>query len=440
MAPRTRTAPAPPPTVAASQSPVGTETWDRRDPVGAAREHVRAAALLEAPVEVVDPVGLELELHLVARDDPARPLRWDEVTALSADPPLLPGRSSLTVEPGGQLELSGPPVGHLDGAVDALRADLGALRGHCRERGFALLPWGADPLRVPRRINPGARYAAMAEHFTASGCGAHGRSMMASTAALQVNLDVGGPADARRRWSTLAHLAPVLVAVSACSPYLAGRESGWASMRQQQWSGIDPARTRRVGRLDEPDPALAWADYALAAPVLLVLDGAGGGTAVTERVTFAEWLRDGDRLGRPPTRADLDYHLTTLFPPVRPRGFLEVRCLDSVDDAWWPALVSLVTVLVQDDVAGERVPELCDRLPHDDTAARDGLEDPSVRRAATACVALAADRAEGDRRVELEALAALVEAGRNPGSELRDRIRRHGARHVVEQECHDRPA
>jgi gamma-glutamylcysteine synthetase len=110
-----------------------------------------------------------------------------------------------------------------------------------------------------------------------------------------------------------------------------------------------------------------------------------------ERLTFGAWIRDGHALGRP-TADDLDYHLTTLFPPVRPRGFLELRFLDAVPDPWWRVAVAVTTALVQDRSAGEAAAAAC--APVADRwydSARCGLADPQLYAAALACLTAGRD-------------------------------------------------
>jgi gamma-glutamylcysteine synthetase len=220
------------------------------DPIALAREHLTGRALTEtAAPRPGRPglVGLELELHLVDRHDPLRRPTWARVrTALDALPPM-PAGSAVTVEPGGQVELSTPPCPGPVAAVRALRADEEALRSALR-------------------------------------------------AALQVNRDAGpraGWAD-RLRLLALLELRPV---------------------------------TRRT-------PLAAWLSGAAADPALQ----------------------------RRPVTTDLDYHLTTLFPPVRPRGYLELRCLDALPRRWWPALVTLTVTLADDPVAADRAREACEPL------------------------------------------------------------------------------
>ncbi|MEI4272921.1 ergothioneine biosynthesis glutamate--cysteine ligase EgtA [Klenkia sp. LSe6-5] len=379
--------------------------------VAAAREHVHATALTPAPP---GPVGLELEAHLVDLADPGARVPWSRITAAVAALPPLTGRSRVTLEPGGQVELSGPPEPDVVAAVAGLRADVAVVRGALRADGLGLAPLGTDPLRPTGRVSPGPRYRAMERHFAAVGCPRAGAAMMTSTASLQLNLEAGVGAEQRDRVALAHALGPVLVAVSASSPLLAGRETGWASTRQQVWGDLDQARCGPL--LGRREPADEWADYALAAPVMLVRwTDDGGAEPVTSRVPFADWAAGRVLLGgRRPSAGDLDYHLTTLFPPIRLRGFLEVRYLDA--GPAWPALAALVATLLDDPVAADRAAEAC--LPvvgRWTDAAHHSLADPALHAAARACLAAAADRVPAGLRPDLHALAELVEAGRSPG-------------------------
>ncbi len=390
-----------------------------RDPLDAARAHIAEGALREsAPGPGL--VGLELEFHLVDRHVPATRPGWERITTLVASLPPMPSGSSVTVEPGGQLELSTPPGADTASAVAALAADRHVLTAALNEAGYGAAPLGADPARRPERVNPNRRYVAMEEHFRALGCADPGRAMMTSTAALQVNLDAGPASGWARRIAHLRALGPVLVAVSACSPYLGGTASGWRSMRQQTWHGIDH---RRSGPVDGTDPAFAWAEYALDAPVMLVRGADGDARAVTSRVSFADWVGGRSPIGRAPTTADLDYHLTTLFPPIRPRGYLELRFLDAVPDRWWPALAAITAVLADDERAADRAAELCEPVrDHWVEAARDGLADAALHRAARGCLEAVLERCPAELTADVTAYAELVERGRTPGDEVRGRI------------------
>ena len=400
------------------------------DPLETARQHVAEAALTDGPG---GQVGLELEFHLVDLVQPARRPTWAEATRLADGIGPLPSSSLVTLEPGGQIELSTPPGGDVVSAVAALRADREVLRARLRDEGFGAAPLGADLARPVARINPGARYQAMETHFDALGCAGAGKEMMTATAALQVNLDAGPIARWSQRLSLIRTLVPMLVAASSTSPYLGGHTSGWHSMRQGTWQGIDH---RRSDPVPKGEPTEAWATYALHAPVMLV-DSGGQLRPVTSRVSFADWLGGRAPFGRRPTMVDLDYHLTTLFPPVRPRGYVEIRCLDALPDRWWPAVAALVATLVDDPVAADEAADLC--APVADawqTAARRGLEHPLIRAAVTACVDLAARRAPDGLRDEVEDYAELIASGRTPSGVLRSRVEHDGPLAVLEEEAH----
>ncbi len=403
---------------------------DPRDPVASARQIIAEGALRPSGEHRV---GLELEFHLVDLAHPDRRPGWDAVQSLLAGLPLMPAGSSITLEPGGQIELSTTPHPDLVAAVTALRTDREALRQSLNPAGYGAAPLGTDPARPVRRTNPHQRYVAMEQHFEALGYPGPGRAMMSATAALQINLDAGPATGWSDRLAHIRALVPMLVAASATSPYLGGRSSGWHSMRQETWHGIDPGRSDPIS---SGDPTEAWADYALHAPVLLVAEG-DLLVPVTERVPFGAWLRHPALLGRTATRADLDYHLTTLFPPVRPRGYVEIRCIDALPDRWWPAVAALAVTLIDDPVAADAAAELCEPVAGEwESAARLGPEHPALRVAVTACAELAARRCPPSLRTDLESFAELVSDGLTLSRQLRDRIERYGASHVLEEEAH----
>lgn len=422
------------PAVDAAEADVDAAT-DPGAPIGVDQAHaiVEASALTPG---TPGRVGLELESHLVDLVEPARRVSWLDATAAVADLPALAGQSLVTLEPGGQLELSGPPAPDVVTAIEALQRDYADVRRSLAERGLGLATVGADPLRSAHRINPGVRYAAMEQHFAAIGQGSAGRAMMCSTASLQVNLEAGEPAGWAERVELVHRLGPVLVAVSACSPWLAGGATDWRSARQQVWGELDPLRCGPPAR--GHDPAHEWATYALNAPVMLVHDGRGGAAPVTTVVPFRDWA-SGDRTlaGRRPTRSDLEYHLTTLFPPARLRGFLEIRYLDAAPGRWWSALAALTTILVDDDSIVDAVREATEPTARAwVTAAREGLADPALAGAARQVLALAIGVAPVPLRADLDALGDLVAAGRSPGDELSDAIGRHGPSATLQEVAH----
>lgn len=262
--------------------------------------------------------------------------------------------------------------------------------------------------------------------------------MMCGSASIQVCLDAGhaepGPLGYGRRWKLAHLLGAVLVAAFANSPLRQRRTTGWLSTRQSQWADLDPVRS--LAPDDGPEPREAWAAHVLDAPVMCIRADAGP-WPVPDGLSFREWLRTGRP--RPPTREDLDYHLTTLFPPVRPRGHLELRMIDaqSGDDGWTVPL-AVTTALFDDPAAAETVYRAvkplaetagrarAPRNPLWEAAARSGLADPELRTVAALCFAAAQEALPrlGASTAVQDAVAAFtdryVARGRCPADDLLD--------------------
>jgi glutamate--cysteine ligase len=215
--------------------------------------------------------------------------------------------------------------------------------------------------------------------------GPHGRTMMCSTASAQICLDAGLPERLPERWATLHAVGPVLLALFANSGRLAGQDTGWASTRMRSWLGMDPARTAPVPVAGPP--ATQWASYALRAPVLGVLRD-GQPEPAPAGISFADWI--GGALPRRPTVADLDFHLSTLFPPVRPRGYVEVRYLDAQPPEQWLVPVAVLAALFGAESTVDRVRDLCaPATGRWHAAARLGLADRRLAGTATKVAELA---------------------------------------------------
>jgi glutamate--cysteine ligase len=401
-----------------------------------AEAHVHGIAFKTGPPERV---GVELEWLVRDPRDPALPVRAEQVAAalapFGADTPAskqgyqqheerivryqipaLPSGATLTVEPGGQLELSSAPAVTLGDLVEVTGRDLTALRDAAAAAGLELCGYGLDPLRPPRRVVDLPRYAAMEKFFDRDG--PWGRQMMCGTASVQVCLDAGddspGESGYRSRWRLLHAIGPVLVAAFANSPLRGGRPTGWRSARQQVWANMDPGRTRAPeGPLeDDGDPRDAWAAYALDAELMCVREPGSSDWAAPPGLSFRDWIRDGGSgTLRAPTAEDLDYHLSTLFPPVRPRGHMELRMIDAQPGAGWIVPAAVVTALADDERAAdaamaaaepvwagnEQSPRPAGNEQSQDPwlrAARSGPADPRISRASRQCFE-AADAALG---------------------------------------------
>ncbi len=321
-------------------------------------------------------VGAELEL-LLAGADPRQTVSLRRVRAALLRT-RLPAGSSLTYEPGGQVELSSPAATDLTSLVTDMQRDLDALLAGVGRAGLHPLDVAVDPCRPPRRQLNSRRYDAMEAYFDSLEPlvpvrDRVGRSMMATTAATQVNLDVG--TELAARWRLLHDLGPVLIAAFANSPRRDGQLTGWKSTRQRIWQALDPDRTAPPSG---DDPVTAYADLALGARVMMH-QGRG---------TFRDWVESAD----PPTTADLDLHLSTLFPPVRPRGWFEVRYVDAQPVRWWPVPVAVLTSLLDDPMAADLAAEVAEPARGRwAAAAQAGLDDPVLAKAALRCFEIALD-------------------------------------------------
>jgi glutamate--cysteine ligase len=298
------------------------------------------------------------------------------------------------------------------------------MRAAAASAGVRLTGLGMDPVRPPVRQMNTPRYAAMERFY--DGDGPDGRVMMCSTAAVQVCLDAGtdsaGDNGYAARWHALHALIPVLVAAFANSPLRLGRPTGWRSTRQAVWGGIDPSRTTRPP--DDADPRESWVRHALDARVLAVR-GDRAPWAVPAGLTFRDWLAGAGP--RRPTEEDLAYHLTTLFPPVRPHGFYELRVIDAQPAGDWATVATVVTALLEDYTARDAALAAVEPVRHSGpVAARDALTDAELAKAAERCFEAALGGAErlGLPEAERHRVARFadryVAAGRCPADDVLD--------------------
>jgi glutamate--cysteine ligase len=425
--------------------PVAVDALNQAQPLTVDAAYTRSHRAALSPSKI-GPVGLEIETHLVDLDSVADRAAWDRIDPVPGIVRAAAGRCRVTLEPGGQLELSGPPAPDILAAVTDLRHDVQGTRLALAGLHLGLAHAGADPLRPPRRVNPRPRYRAMEQHYAATGRGAPAAVMMNSTAAMQVNLQAGPERGWPERVARAYRLGPTLVAISASSAWLNGHDTGWKSARQRAWSGLDARACGPVPGCLGPDaapgaaadPASAWARYAMRAPVAFIRTRGDELAAVGQAVPFERWASGEARLGgRAPTAADLDTHLTTLFPPVRLRGYLELRYLDMTAPRWWPAIAAVVTTLMDDPVAADLASEATEPTAGLWTrAACRGLGDAALAGSARRCLRIAAVRVPAQLVPAVADLAELVESGRCPGDLLAERINEIGPHAAFEELAH----
>ncbi|MGK8522151.1 ergothioneine biosynthesis glutamate--cysteine ligase EgtA [Nocardia asteroides] len=351
--------------------------------------------------------------------------------SIAPDSPALalPGGSRVTLEPGGQIELSSAPYGAAAQLCERLRDDARLLRELLASRSIRTVSVAADADRRPKRLLQLPRYRAMERSF--GGIGPFGKLMMCNTAATQVSVDAGADrAEVTARWTALYAVGPALLAAFACSPTLRGAPPGaWASQRMRAWLRLDNARTRPPV-LDWADPVAAYGRWALDVPLLCVRrpDGSAGcgdghddGWSAPPGATFADWLSGAldEEVGRRPHIGDLDYHLTTLFPPVRASGHLEVRYIDAQPgDAWTVPVHVLDALMSGPSVVAEASSIAAPLAGRWVDAARYGLADPDIRAGAVALLRLAAEHtASGEAAEAVRAAAERCHRGRTPAED-----------------------
>jgi glutamate--cysteine ligase len=361
---------------------------------------------LFAPIRSANPhaIGLELELIPVHKATRARALATNDAHTSTADvlsqlgrregwqeqsndgdPPSwkLADGAYISFEPGGQIEISTAPQATASGVIDSTQSLVARMRDAMSNAGIELLARGVDPYNdidaVPLQLQR-ERYTAMTRYFDS--IGPSGVQMMRQTAALQMNLERGE--DPKSRWRLLNGLAPIVVALFANSRQYARKPTEWASYRARLWRTLDPSRTGII--YDEAAYVEQYLTFSLDA---IAMRG-GDGSAYRP---FRQLISDPAV-----NREDWLFHLSTLFPEVRPKEFFELRSADTIESDALAAPVVFVTSLVYDEECANRATELIGAPSEKllERAGRLGLADPEIRRIASRLVVLALD---GGRRL-----------------------------------------
>lgn len=354
---------------------------------------------------------------------------------------LVRGDASITLEPGGQLELSGAPLETIHLTSAELSGHLAELCEPSNELGIAWLGIGFHPFAKREDFEwvPKLRYGVMREYLPTRG--AHALDMMQRTCTVQANFDYESEEDAVRKVRAAMSLSPIVTAMFANSPLVEGRPSGWLSTRAHVWLDVDPDRTGIPDMVFAKDFGFArWVDWALGVPMFLVKRD--GKVIRNTGQTFRSFLEDGFE-GHRATIADWEQHLNTLFPEVRLKHTIEVRGADSVPTSMSCALPALWKGILYDPVslaAAERLQGGLDAerrlVLREDVARRAlgatipgaaGIRSRSVRDVALELLEISAhglgrlgclSREGKDESIHLSELRSLVEAGRCPADLL----------------------
>ncbi|MDP3503691.1 MAG: glutamate-cysteine ligase family protein [Myxococcales bacterium] len=336
---------------------------------------------------------------------------------------LTKGRVTISLEPGGQFELSGAPYATAREAHAENVAHLERLKTLTTGLGQRLVGLGYRPfLRLAEMPwMPKSRYGAMQQ--TLGTRGSHALNMMLMTTTAQVSLDWRDEADCARKVTAAARMTPVTVALFANSPIVEGAVSGYHSFRSRVWNDVDPARCGTPAfMIDGSFSYRKYVEWALDAPLLFLRRD---GQYLTPKLTFGQLLAGGFE-GQPALDTDWVDHLSTLFPEVRIKRVLEVRSADAVDGPMTGALAALMRGLLYDRQAVDELAAATPKTVEEHrvlhlAAQREGLEAKGLLGLSRDVVAIA--RA-GLTRLDpadvplLAPLEAVLESGRSPSARV----------------------
>jgi glutamate--cysteine ligase len=349
---------------------------------------------------------------------------------------LVRAGASVTLEPGGQLELSGAQSDNIHQVCAELRGHMREIGPVSRAMGVRWLGVGFHPFATREAFDwvPKQRYRIMREYLPQRG--GHAVDMMLRTCTVQVNLDYASEADAMRKMRVALALAPTTTAMFANSPWKEGRPIGGVTYRGRVWLDVDPDRSGLLPMLWKRDSGFEdQVEWALDVPMFLFKRG--GHAIANTGQTFRAFMKSGFD-GHSATLEDWRLHLNTLFPEVRLKRTIEIRGADVQSTDMACALPALWTGILYDDLALAEAEALVEGWTHDEVAEsrervwRDGLRTvfrgrPLVE-VAERLVSIAdgalerrgiVDKTSGkDERVHLARLRKLVGSARCPADAL----------------------
>jgi len=395
--------------------------------VGTEHEKIGLFARDLSPLPYEGERGIGVMLEAIAQADD-----WKRIYENGAVIALEKGKASITLEPGGQLELSGAPLRTIHETCEEFHTHLALMKRVCEPLDIVWLGLGIHPIHTVDQIPmmPKQRYRIMRSYLPTRGSRA--LVMMFQTATVQANFDYASEADMVDKLRMSLCVSPIVSAIYANSSLSEGAANGFISKRLAAWEDTDPDRTGLLPMVFEPDFGYRrYIEWALDVPMFFIVRGSR--YEATNGFTFRQFMRDGWGDLRP-TLADFDLHLTTLFPDVRLKHVIEVRGADAVPPGLTCSLPALWKGLLYDASARAAARELVGFAGHDDRlaarrdVARRGL---SAEYAGRSVLDLARELAEisrdGLRRIGhagqtkpdecnfLEPVFAQLERGASPG-------------------------
>ena len=260
--------------------------------------------------------------------------------------------ANISLEPGGQFELSGAPLQNLHEGAAELQNHLDELRRIADPLGIRFMGIGAAPEwsgdQMP--VMPKGRYRLMTDYM--GRVGTHGTQMMYRTCTVQVNLDYASEADMVKKLRVALALQPVATALFASSPFFDGKLNGHKSWRSRIWRGLDNSRTGMLPFAFEQGFGFqAYVDWVLDVPMYFVYRDGKYINALGQ--SFRDFL--AGKLpalpGEKPTLSDWADHMTTVFPEARVKKYIEMRGADCGDQAHIDALPAFWVGLMYDEAA-----------------------------------------------------------------------------------------
>jgi len=359
-----------------------------------------------------------------------------------ADGPLIAlrrGDGSITLEPGGQLELSGAAVADVHKVCGEFRGHLAEITAISKELGIRWLGLGFHPFAKREDFSwvPKSRYPIMRQYLPTRG--SHALDMMLRTSTVQANYDFSSEADAMRKMRIALALSPVTTAMFANSHWCEGKPHGGVTYRARVWLDVDPDRTGLLPKLWQKDAKYTdYVEWALDVPMFMFKRE--GHAVVNTGQSFRSFWKSGFE-GHHPLMSDWKTHLNTLFPEVRLKNTIEVRGADAQMTPMRCALPALWTGIFYDDKALDEAEALVAGWSHDEVAAtrqtlwKDGLRtkfrDGTFAKLAERVIDIAegglerrgVKNASGkDERVHLARLKTLVGEGKSPADKLLEEI------------------
>lgn len=323
-------------------------------------------------------VGMEIEIFAHRKDDRAADYatmarvleslgrRWNMQPEAESNGALmgLKGHGAIiSLEPGGQIELASRPHSALRDLKNEVCAYVDKLRAAGQDEGVGFWAIGYQPFedRDSMPKTPKARYDVMRAYFTA--LGGRGLDMMHLTASVQCALDFSDEKNLTEKIRTAARISPFLAALVAASPFTRGKPNGFKTVRYQVWLETDPARSGLWPEMTDAE-GLTFRRYIQRAlevpPFFFMRDGRH---ALAEALPFSHYVKNGFQ-GTEVTVSDLVDHLTTMFPEIRPKGYVELRNTDCVAPKEAVAIAGFWRGILDDEAARREVEDRLAKMDH----------------------------------------------------------------------------